>query len=143
MAASGSRLEPQDFIDAIPVLPYSDIRAAHDFLVDVVGLDSGGLVEHEGSVVHGEVRAGDRRFWLHEAAGALSTPAAVNARTGGVVLQVRDVDAHFERTKAAGATILREPTDGTTASVNTGSETLRGNSLRSLRRLDPYGSRLA
>ena len=111
MTASGSRSESQDFIDAIPVLPYSDIRAAHDFLVDVVGLDSGGLVEHEGSVVHGEVRAGDRRFWLHEAAGGLSTPTAVNARTGGIVLHVRDVDAHFERVKAAGATILREPTD--------------------------------
>ena len=111
MTASGSHSQQQDFIDAIPVLPYSDIRAAHDFLVDVVGLDSGGLVEHEGSVVHGEVRAGDRRFWLHEAAGTLSTPAVANARTGGIVLHVRDVDAHFERTKAAGATILREPID--------------------------------
>jgi uncharacterized glyoxalase superfamily protein PhnB len=111
MNASGSRSDSQDFIDAIPVLPYADIRAAHDFLVDVVGLDSGGLVEHDGSVVHGEVRAGDRRFWLHEAAGALSTPAAASARTSGIVLQVRNVDAHFERAKAAGATILREPTD--------------------------------
>ena len=111
MAAPASRSASQDFIDAIPVLPYSDIRAAHDFLVDVVGLDSGGLVEHEGSVVHGEVRAGDRRFWLHEAAGGLSTPAAANTRTGGIVLHVPDVDAHFARAKAAGATILREPTD--------------------------------
>ena len=111
MTASGSWVDSQNFIDAIPVLPYSDIRAAHDFLVDVVGLDSGGVVENEGSVVHAEVRAGDRRFWLHEAAGGLSTPAAANARTGGIVLQVRDVDAHFERAKAAGATILREPTD--------------------------------
>ena len=110
MTASRS-VEPQEFIDAIPVLPYADIRAAHDFLVDVVGLQSGGLVEHEGSVVHGEVRAGERRFWLHEAAGALSTPAAANVRTGGIVLHVVDVDAHFERTRAAGATILREPTD--------------------------------
>ena len=111
MTASGSWVDSQNFIDAIPVLPYSDLRAAHDFLVDVVGLDSGGVVENEGSVVHAEVRAGDRRFWLHEAAGALSSPAAAGARTGGIVLQVRDVDAHFERTKAAGATILREPTD--------------------------------
>jgi MerR family transcriptional regulator, thiopeptide resistance regulator len=111
MTASGSRPQSQEFIDAIPVVPYSDIRAAHDFLVDVVGLDSGGLVEHEGSVVHGEVRAGDRRFWLHEAAGGLSTPAVANVRTGGIVLHVPDVDAHFARAKTAGATILREPTD--------------------------------
>jgi uncharacterized glyoxalase superfamily protein PhnB len=111
VTTSGSRSEPQEFIDAIPVLPYSDIRAAHDFLVDVVGLDSGGLVEHGGSVVHGEVRAGSRRFWLHEATGALTTPADTGARTGGIVLQVRDVDAHYAHAKAAGAIILREPTD--------------------------------
>ena len=99
------------FIDVIPVLPYADIRAAHDFLVAVVGLESGGLVEHDGRVVHGEVRAGGRRFWLHEAAGPLTTPAVSGTRTGGIVLQVDDVDAHHEHAKAAGATILRPPTD--------------------------------
>jgi len=100
-----------EFIDAIAVLPYADIRAAHDFLVEVVGLESGGLYEQDGAVVHGEVCAGTHRFWLHAASGPLTTPAASGSRTGGVVLQVRDVDAHFERAKAAGATILREPTD--------------------------------
>jgi uncharacterized glyoxalase superfamily protein PhnB len=100
-----------DLLDAIPVLPYADIRAAHDFLVNVIGLDSGGLVEHEGHVVHGEVCAGKRRFWLHESAGALTTPAEAGVRTGGIVLHVADVDAHYERVRAAGATILREPTD--------------------------------
>src|ERR1700690_1749056 len=98
-----------DFIDAIPVLPCSNIRAAHDFLVGAVGLDSGGLVEHDGGIVHGEVRAGERRFWLHEASGGLTTPAAAGARTGGIVLHVRDVDAHYESTKAAGANIFRGP----------------------------------
>jgi uncharacterized glyoxalase superfamily protein PhnB len=100
-----------DFLDAIPVLPYSDIRAAHDFLVDVLGFDSGGLVEHDGRIVHGEVRAGPRRFWLHESSGGLTTPARADVRTGGIVLHVADVDAHFARVSAAGATILREPTD--------------------------------
>jgi hypothetical protein len=52
-----------DFVDVIPVVPHVDIRAAHGFLVDELGLESGGLVEHDGRVVHGEVRAGDRRFW--------------------------------------------------------------------------------
>ena len=102
---------PIAFKDAIPVLPYDDIRAAHDFLVDVLGFESGGIVEHDGRVVHGEVRAGDRRFWLHEAAGGLTTPAQAGARTGGIVIHVDDVDAHHDRAKAAGATILRPPTD--------------------------------
>src|SRR5215831_17167700 len=100
-----------DFLDAIPVLPCADIRAAHDFLVNVLELDSGGLIEHEGRVIHGEVRAGDRRFWLHESAGALTSPEHAGVRTGGIVLHVADVDAHHERVKAAGATILRSPTD--------------------------------
>ena len=61
--------------------------------------------------MHGEVRAADHRFWLHEASDDLNIPAATGARTGGIVLQVRDVDAHYQHTRAAGATILREPTD--------------------------------
>ena len=100
-----------DFLDAIPVLPYVDIRAAHDFLVDVIGLESAGLEEHEGRVIHGEVRAGGRRFWLHETTGGLTSPEQANVRTGGIVLHVADVDAHFERVRAAGATILRAPAD--------------------------------
>jgi uncharacterized glyoxalase superfamily protein PhnB len=100
-----------DFLDAIPVLPCTDIRAEHDFLVNVIGLDSGGLIEHEGRVIHGEVGAGNRRFWLHESAGALTSPTQAGVRTGGIVLHVADVDAHYERVQAAGATILRPPTD--------------------------------
>jgi uncharacterized glyoxalase superfamily protein PhnB len=100
-----------DFLDAIPVLPCTDIRAEHDFLVNVIGLDSGGLIEHEGHVIHGEVRAGNRRFWLHESAGNLTSPTQAGVRTGGTVLHVADVDAHYERVREAGATILRPPTD--------------------------------
>jgi uncharacterized glyoxalase superfamily protein PhnB len=111
MPESQSRTGPTDFIDAISVLPCSDIRATHDFLVEIVGLDSCGLIEHEGRVVHGEVRAANHRIWLHEVSADLTTPAATGARTSGIVLHVRNVDAHYQHTRAAGATILREPTD--------------------------------
>ena len=98
--------------DIIPVVPYEDIRAGHDFLVAVLGFTSAGLVENgDGEVIHGEVRAGERRIWLHAAAGGLSTPRSTGAETGGIVVHVSDVDAHFEHAKANGATILREPTD--------------------------------
>lgn len=100
------------FLDTIPLVPYEDIRAAHDFLVDVLGFSSGGLVEGDGGhVVHGEVRAGDRRIWLHEAAGDLIAPKVSGSSSGGVVVLVADVDAHYEHAKASGATIVREPTD--------------------------------
>ena len=101
-----------EFLDVIPVLPYRDIRAAHDYLVRVLGFTSGGVVEIDGGrVVHGEVRAGDRRFWLHEVAGSLASPAAGGTRSAGIVVHVADVDAHHERAKAAGAEITRPPTD--------------------------------
>jgi uncharacterized glyoxalase superfamily protein PhnB len=100
------------FLDLIPVVPYEDIRAGHDFLVDVLGFESAGIIEDGGgNVVHGEVRAGDRRVWLHAAAGGLTTPRASSTQTGGIVVHVADVDAHFARVKAAGADITREPTD--------------------------------
>ncbi len=57
------------------------------------------------------MRVGDRRICLHAAAGGLTTPRAAGAQTGGIVVHVTDVDAHYEHAKAAGATILREPTD--------------------------------
>ena len=101
-----------DFLDLIPVVPYEGIRAAHDYLVDVLGFESGGVVEvDDGTVVHGEVRVGRRRIWLHAVAGGLTTPRLGGSASGGIVVHVADVDAHFERAKAKGATILREPTD--------------------------------
>jgi uncharacterized glyoxalase superfamily protein PhnB len=101
-----------DLTDIIPVVPYEDIRAAHDFLVRALGFASGGLVEDgDGNVVHGEVRAGDRRIWLHAAAGGLDTPRRAGHATGGIVLHVADVDAHFARAKEQGATITSEPRD--------------------------------
>jgi uncharacterized glyoxalase superfamily protein PhnB len=100
-----------DFLDIIPVVPYADIRAGHDFLVDVLGFASAGIEEHGGEVVHAEVRAGDRRIWLHAISGGLTSPQAAGAATSGIVVHVPDVDAHFATAKAKGATILREPED--------------------------------
>jgi uncharacterized glyoxalase superfamily protein PhnB len=100
------------FLDIIPVVPYSDIRAAHDFLVRVLGFTSGGLVEDgDGAVIHGEVRAGERRIWLHAAAGDLTAPGPSGSATGGLVVHVADVDAHFRHARDGGATIVREPVD--------------------------------
>jgi uncharacterized glyoxalase superfamily protein PhnB len=102
------------FLDVIPVIACADIAATHDFLVEVVGFSSGGL-EHdgEGNVVHGEVRAGDRRIWLHLTTPehGLATPALLGASGGGNVVHVADVDTHFQHARARGATILSEPVD--------------------------------
>ena len=53
-------------ITLIPILVYEDIEAAHDFLVGAFGFTSGGLHRtDDGTVVHGEVRAGECPIWLH------------------------------------------------------------------------------
>ncbi len=100
------------FLDLIPVVPYQDIRAAHDFLVHALGFTSAGVVEDgDGNVVHGEVLAGERRIWLHAVSGGLTTPQLAGAASQGIVVHVADVDAHFAHAQASGATILREPAD--------------------------------
>jgi len=101
-----------EFQDVIPVLPYRDIRAGHDYLIRILGFSSGGVVEDgDGNVVHAEVRAGDRRFWLHEASRSLTPPSSGGSRSGGIVVHVTDVDGHHERAERGGAEILRPPTD--------------------------------
>lgn len=102
------------FTDVIPLLACSDIAAEHDFLVDVLGFASSELERMpDGRVVHAEVRAGARRIWLHPTSeeDRLAAPRTLGAAGGGIVVHVPDVDAHFERVKAAGAEIASEPRD--------------------------------
>jgi PhnB protein len=103
-----------DFIDIVPVLACSDIAAEHDFLVRVLGFASGGVERSpDGTVMHGEVCAGERRIWLHltSEAAELATPAALGGACGGITIHVKDVDAHFKAVRGAGATIVSEPVD--------------------------------
>ncbi|HEY1650690.1 MAG TPA: VOC family protein [Acidimicrobiales bacterium] len=98
----------------IPILVYEDIEQAHDFLVAAFGFTSGGLHRAEdGTVVHGEVRAGDAPIWLHAvtAEHEMASPKGAAASHGGLEVMVPDVDAHRVHAKAAGARIDREPTD--------------------------------
>ena len=102
------------FLDVIPIIVCSDIAAEHDFLVDTLGFVSGGLErDPSGNVVHGEVRAGERRIWLHVVTDehGLATPRVLGGASGGPVVHVEDVDAHHAHAKAVGAEILSEPTD--------------------------------
>ena len=98
----------------IPILVYEDIEAGHDFLVEVFGFTSGGLHRlDDGTVVHAEVRNGDAAIWLHRVTAEyeLASPRHAAMSHGGLSVVVPDVDAHYARTKAAGARIESEPTD--------------------------------
>jgi MerR family transcriptional regulator, thiopeptide resistance regulator len=98
----------------IPLIVCEDIAATHDFLVDAFGFESGGVHrDGEGRAVHGEVRGGDGVIWLHAVSPAydLASPRTLPQASGGLVVHVDDVDAHFKRAREAGATIDSEPVD--------------------------------
>jgi uncharacterized glyoxalase superfamily protein PhnB len=102
------------FARVIPVLTYRHISAAHDFLVNAFGFDSGGVSRNaEGDPIHGEVRAGDATIWLHRVTPEhqLNSPLDSGVANSGLFVHVDDVDAHYERARAAGALIESQPVD--------------------------------
>jgi uncharacterized glyoxalase superfamily protein PhnB len=109
---------------AVPMVSYEDVGAAIDWLCEAFGFRESGerYTDDEGRVTHAELELGgaevmlgwpgpDYRSPAHHAAECeqadrwLSVPYIVD----GVLVYVDDVDAHCERARAAGATILREP----------------------------------
>lgn len=98
----------------ITILVYTDIAAAHDFLVGTFGFNPGGLHRNDdGQVVHGEVSLEGETIWLHRVAPEyrLRGVAELGSATSMINVFVDDVDAHHARSAAAGATIIYPPTD--------------------------------
>jgi PhnB protein len=97
----------------IPLLACSDIAAEHDFLVNVLGFESGGMQEDDAdNVVHGEVCANDMTVYLHALSPEHRLEAPAGAPNhGGIVVFVDDVDAHYDRVLAAGVVPDSEPVD--------------------------------
>jgi uncharacterized glyoxalase superfamily protein PhnB len=109
----------------IPMLAYEDAGAAVDWLVESFGFEELMRVpDDDGTIVHAELGTGDGKIML-----ATPSPDYVSPRrmrelsdearkmyevpyvVDGVLVEVDDVDAHFARAKAAGATILSEAED--------------------------------
>jgi uncharacterized glyoxalase superfamily protein PhnB len=96
----------------VPAMRYQDPDAAVAFLVEAFGLTEHNVHrDDEGHVGHAELRHGDDVLmvsgprdpgWLGGGtADALASPISI-------YLVVEDPQAHFERAKAAGATIVRD-----------------------------------
>jgi uncharacterized glyoxalase superfamily protein PhnB len=98
----------------IPLLVYNDIAAAHDFLVEAFGLSPGGVTrDPDGHAVHGEVSTGPMTIWMHRVNpdDQLASPGTLAAQSSGLVVNVPDVDAHFDHAQAHGAAIDAPPAD--------------------------------
>ena len=97
----------------IPVLTYRDIAAAQDFLVNAFGFRAGRIDrDGSGNVIHAEVHHGGGVIWMHRIAPEHGMhPASKDTESTGLVIHVADVDRHFAKAKAAGATLMSEPCD--------------------------------
>jgi len=100
----------------IPALHYRDAKAAIDFLCKAFGFKKFASYESDkGEVMHAELTFGNGMVMLGQSRkdtdyGKLLTgPSEAGGVTMSVYLVVDDCDAHFERAKAAGASIVRAP----------------------------------
>ena len=109
----------------VPMLAYEDGPAAMDWLVRAFGFrEVNRWLDENGTLTHGELALGGELVML-----ATPTPEYRSPRRhreeceqarrwseapyviDGVLVDVDDVDAHYERARQAGATILSEPAD--------------------------------
>ena len=105
----------------VPMLSYEDVSRAGDWIVEAFGFEEVERYEDERTVTHVTLRLGDGIVFLgnpgpeyrgprklaetcEAARRMLETPYVVD----GVFVEVDDIDAHYERARAAGATILSE-----------------------------------
>jgi uncharacterized glyoxalase superfamily protein PhnB len=99
----------------VPALAVADIDASVRFYTDVLGFDAGfALPGEDGKLVHASVQRGDSALMF----GRIDTgnPHDRGQLGQGVVLYAtvgddEDIDAYFQRVKAAGAHVVQEPTD--------------------------------
>src|SRR5690606_13154356 len=111
----------------VPMIDYEDGVAAMDWLARAFGFtERTRWLDADGSLSHGEMTAGGGLIMLATAP-MKSYESPRNHRTrcdrarewsdtpyviDGVLVYVDDVDAHYERARDAGATILSAPEDG-------------------------------
>jgi PhnB protein len=108
----------------VPMLSYEEVGPAADSIVEAFGFEEVERYEDERTVTHVTLKLGDGTVYLgnpgpdyrgprrlaetcEAARRMLETPYVVD----GVMVQVDDIEAHYERARAAGATILTELED--------------------------------
>jgi uncharacterized glyoxalase superfamily protein PhnB len=95
-----------------PYLLYEDGEAAIEFLSGAFGFREVDRTTGGAGGLHAEleVSPGGGRIYLGQPPAGFENPAKVG-RTSLLYVVVEDVEAHYERTRAAGAAIVEEPND--------------------------------
>jgi uncharacterized glyoxalase superfamily protein PhnB len=104
---------PEGYTRVMPYLLYEDSDAALDFLTNAFGFaEKLRMTDDDGRVNHAEVEiGGDGVVMLGTPGSDYKNPSRLGGKTCSIYVYVDDVDAHYERAKAAGAKITREPED--------------------------------
>jgi len=110
----------------VPMIAYEDGVAALEWLARAFGFrERARMLGNDGRLAHGEMEAGDGLIMLATPTPDYQSPrrhrktceparrwSSVPWVIDGVLVFVDDIDAHFERAKREGATILSELEDG-------------------------------
>ena len=98
----------------VPMLPYADAPAAIAFLCRAFGFEERFRMDMpDGTIGHAELALGDDVVMLASVwrEGGLTSPLELHALHAQIWCRVDDVDAHFARARAAGATLVGAPED--------------------------------
>ncbi|MGH3327720.1 MAG: VOC family protein [Streptomycetales bacterium] len=96
-----------------PYLLYEDVPGALDWLHEAFGFrERLRYEEPDGAVSHAEMTFGDGGLiMMGDPGGDYRSPKRHGQVSVLIHVYVEDVDAHYQRARAAGATIVTEPTD--------------------------------
>jgi PhnB protein len=95
-----------------PYLLYKRADEALDFLSAAFGFEEVlRYTSTEGYVNHAEMKIRGASIFLGSPGEQYPNPKELGQETVGIYVLVEDVDAHYERAKAAGAEIFEEPAD--------------------------------
>lgn len=102
-----NRSVPADII--LPHITYQDVAAALAWLANTFGFTEHYRYGEPGGRVDGaQMYLGDAWMMLNRARSGRASPAQIGQQTQSLTVFVDDVDAHFERSRLAGANIVEE-----------------------------------
>jgi uncharacterized glyoxalase superfamily protein PhnB len=119
--------------NAIPCLVYADARKAIDWLCDAFGFERKDVFDAEdGKIAHAELTYDGGLVMLGSTKDTdygrlVSTPAELGGVNQSIYVVVDDIEAHYERAKAAGAEIVMELRDQDYGSRDYSARDLEGN----------------
>jgi PhnB protein len=105
--------KPEIRTEIIPYIFYSDVAVALDWLARAFGFVEIMRKETPGGGLHGEMMLDGQQIMMGQGRRekGMVSPAEAQVATQGVFVYLRDVDAHYERARAAGAEIEKPPED--------------------------------